>query len=108
MKLNAIVVIVYGLFVLIGGMVGFAKAHSIPSLVMGTAFAVGLVMSGAAMLKGIRWGFVLGCILVVALALFFGYRLVLTKSFMPAGMMCLMSLCVLVIMFVSRRMKFAS
>lgn len=105
MKSNGIAVIIYGLFVLIGGMIGFAKAHSLASLLMGTMFASALVGSGIAMLKSIKIGYYLASVLSFILLLFFGYRLAMTKSFMPAGMMCVMSLLLLAFLLVNGASK---
>ena len=100
MKVNGIVVLVYGLFVLIGGMIGYAKAHTLPSLVMGTAFALGLLGAGFAILKEMKAGYYLACALSAILACFFAYRFALTYNFMPAGMMAILSVIVLIVLYV--------
>lgn len=99
-KTNGIVVIVYALFVLIGGMIGFAKAHSLPSLIMGTVSAFALLGAGVAMLRQMKSGYYLAGALSAILACFFAYRLILTQNFMPAGLMSLLSLIVLIALFI--------
>lgn len=95
MKRSSIVVFVYTLFVLIGGIIGFVKAQSQASLVMSLLFAVGLSLCGWAMLKGHKLGLVLASLLILCLGAFFCYRFFLNYHFMPAGLMSLLSLAAL-------------
>lgn len=89
----------YGTLILVGGVVGYAKAGSIPSLVAGVCF--GVLVNGLTYAKlysantptpkvtatGLQS---LLCVSFV-LAAFFGYRYATTKKFMPAGLMLFFS-----------------
>ncbi len=103
MKTRGIVVLVYAVFVLLGGLIGFAKVHSIPSLVMGVTFALALSASAIAMLKEIWIGYYFSVIFTLILSVFFTYRLVLTQKFMPAGLMCILSVVVLATLFINKK-----
>lgn len=92
MKSNSIVTGVYALFVLIGGIIGYTTADSIPSLAMGTVFA--LLLAGCAKLIWDKKsaGYVGAIVLMGVLLAFFGYRFILSTKFMPAGLMTILSL----------------
>lgn len=80
---------IYALFLFVGGLIGHYKAGSFASLVMGSAFA--LVFGILAFQKGKVVNYItLGLTLV--LLIFFGYRYSLSFKFMPAGLMCLLSM----------------
>jgi len=91
MKKEAYVLLGYALFVMIGGMVGFAKAHSVPSLIAGTSFALLMAGSGIALLKNFPAGLYVGMAGSAVLTAFFAYRFLGSYKFMPAGMMFLLS-----------------
>lgn len=105
------VVIVYGCLLLVGGMMGFVKAHSWPSLVMGSLSALLMIIAGAAMFKKSVLAYFVACTVSFCLALFFGYRfyntykIFHTFKFMPAGMMGVISLIVFLILIVTKGQK---
>lgn len=99
------IVMAYGLLVLLGGMIGFATVHSTPSLIMGTIFSVGLIVSSVLMFKGKKNGEISAQLLSAVLAIFFAYRFILTGKMMPAGMMCVLSIIVLTLVFITSRNK---
>jgi uncharacterized membrane protein (UPF0136 family) len=105
MKYPSYVVLAYGIFILAGGMIGYVKAHSIPSIVMGISFATALITSGVAMLKGNIKGFYGSMVLVLILTGFFSYRLFITQHFMPSGFLALLSMIVFVILATRRKQK---
>lgn len=78
---------------------GFIKAHSIVSLIMGLLFAAGLSFSSWKMFKGKKWGLYLAIVLVAALGVFFGIRFFNTCNFIPGGAICLVSALTLGIIF---------
>jgi uncharacterized membrane protein (UPF0136 family) len=89
-----IVLIAYGLFLILGGFLGFKKGSKI-SLIMGGSSGI-LVLLGAWILTfkpHAAWIF-LTC-LNVLLSLSFISRLYKTRAFMPAGMLLLVTLAVL-------------
>lgn len=84
---------IYALLLFVGGLVGHYMAGSLASLIMGSTFA--LTFGILAFQKGKTVNYITIGLTLVMLA-FFGYRYSLSFKFMPAGMMCLMSLLLLV------------
>jgi uncharacterized membrane protein (UPF0136 family) len=90
---------IYAVLLAVGGIIGFKKAGSRPSLIAGLASAVAAIAALLLSFQSPIWGMVLGSVLSVVLSLFFGYRfLVKTRKFMPAGLLAVVSLAVLGIM----------
>jgi len=90
------VVLVYGVFCILGGILGYVKAKSLPSLIAGATSGAALLLFGYGMLQGSRAaGF---GILIVALSL--GVRFLgtwrQTHRLMPDLLMVLMSAATLV------------
>jgi uncharacterized membrane protein (UPF0136 family) len=87
---------IYALLLAVGGVIGFVKARSRPSLIAGVASAVAALMALGLSLMGIRFGLPLGMTLAIVLFVFFGYRYALRgRKFMPSGLMAVVSLVVL-------------
>lgn len=87
-----ITLLIYGVLLLVGGGIGYAKAKSPKSLIGGL---VGAALSGVSYwLLGTdpRWGLGLGLATAVLLAIVFAMRYRKTQSFMPAGLMVILSL----------------
>jgi uncharacterized membrane protein (UPF0136 family) len=102
MFVQGIVTLIYALLILAGGVMGYVKASSKISLIMGVSFAVALTVSGIATLKNNHWGFLTSIGLSTLLLLFFGYRFYLTQQFFPSGMMTFLSAIVIIILGVYR------
>ena len=82
---------VYALLLGVGGMIGFVKAGSRPSLIAGlVSAALALVSLGLTFLGGL--GFWLGLVLAILMAVTFGIRLRKTGKFMPSGLLLAVSL----------------
>lgn len=96
MKAAGWITSLYGLFILIGGIIGQVKAGSTTSFVMGAFFGVILIMSGVGMVKNKLFPAYLGILSMLVLDAIFTYRFLITMSFMPAGLLCLITLVVLV------------
>ncbi len=105
MKFSAWVVCIYALLIFLGGMIGYYQAHSLPSLIAGTLSAILLFACAWGMFKNSALAYTFALALILALALFFGYRFTLTGKFMPSGMMTLMSIFALAIFFKYRKKK---
>ena len=82
---------VYAVLLAVGGVMGFVKARSRPSLVSGLACA--LMTLACLFLLGIqfRLGAGLGAVLAALLLGFFGSRFARSRKVMPAGLMSLVS-----------------
>ena len=91
-----IVYIVYGLIVLGGGIYGYVKAKSSPSLVAGVVSAL-ITFAAAALFRGHhpRIGIVLGGLVGLALSIVFYRRYQETKNAMPAIPIGILSLLVI-------------
>ena len=87
MKPNTVLWI-YIIFLVVGGLIGFLKAKSKVSLIMSVAFAAALSLCAA----GIIFQPYVADILLAALLVVFGMRLVKTKKFMPAGMLLVITI----------------
>lgn len=105
MRFNGVVVVFYALLVMIGGMIGFIKANSVPSLVMGVTFALGLLLSAVAMIKGIKRGYYAAIALAAILTVFFVYRYAISQQMMPAGFMSILSIVVIIALFLGNLSK---
>jgi uncharacterized membrane protein (UPF0136 family) len=91
---------IYAVLLAVGGLIGYFKARSRPSLIAGMASALAALAALVLSSRNIRWGVPLGMILSIALFLLFGYRYaVKTRKFMPSGLLAVISLVVLAVMF---------
>jgi len=88
------IVWIYAALVLAGGLIGWSKVRSKPSLISGVLFAIGLALSGVTVWRGTRGGLYVAEILAVLLLLVFLLRLAKTRTFMPAGFMAIVSVVV--------------
>lgn len=95
MNFKAVITFIYAAIILAGGMMGYIKAQSLPSLIMGTTFALLLTLSAIGILKDYLLGQFIAAGLAGLLALFFSYRFFQTMSFMPAGLIVILSLIVI-------------
>ncbi len=96
MKQSGFIVLIYGVLVLIGGIIGHYKAASTASLVSGLVFGALLIATSWMIFKNKLIGIYSALIVSFVLDGFFTYRLVLTHKFFPSGMMSLLSLAVIV------------
>ncbi len=92
MKGAGFITFFFGLIVLIGGIMGYVKAASFPSLIMGLSFGIILCLSAWGMFQDHLFPAYVGIILILALDAFFTYRWLLTYKFFPAGLMSIIGL----------------
>ncbi len=105
MNVTALIIFIYATLILVGGVIGFCKAGSIPSLISGIVFDVLLSICAVAMLKKKAWGQYTALILTFIIDAFFTLRFTKTLQFFPAGFMSLLSLVVLIILALQIRKK---
>jgi uncharacterized membrane protein (UPF0136 family) len=78
---------IYIVLLVVGGIIGFVKAKSAVSLIMSVVFAAALSLVAAGILTVPH----LADILLVALLVVFGIRLAKTRKFMPGGLMVVLT-----------------
>ncbi len=78
---------VFGVFTIVGGVLGFVKAKSNASLVAGSISGALLLIAAWLMQTEGRSGVLLGLIVSVLLAARFGRAYASSKKLMPAGLM---------------------
>lgn len=84
---------IYIVLLVVGGVIGFVKAKSKPSLIASAAFAVALALVNLRILVVNH----LADILLGVLILVFAMRYAKTKKFMPAGLMIILTVVTLVL-----------
>ena len=94
-----VVLVVYALLLIVGGLIGYRKAGSRPSLIAGSASGAIALLTAGLMLADARavW---LGIILAAAMIVVFSIRFAKTRKFMPSGMLGVLSVGVLILLLV--------
>ena len=92
MQTASIIIYIYAVLVMIGGIIGFLKAKSLPSLVMGEICGLALVAAGYALGTSLSWGLPLAILLSAFLLVFFSVRYIRIRAFVPGGLMAILSL----------------
>ena len=96
MNTASTIVLIYAVLVIIGGVFGFVKAASRPSLIGGVAGGLALLIAAWGLGHHQSWGLPVALALTLALLVFFVLRYVRTRAFMPGGLMTVLSLLALV------------
>ena len=91
--------IAYGLLSGLGGIWGYLKSKSKPSLIAGCLSAILLLIAGAMQIQGASAGLAIAKIVVLLLAAVFTVRLVKTGKFMPSGIMLIAGIITLFCLF---------
>ena len=76
----------YIVLLVVGGVMGLIKGKSKISLIASLAFAIPLILCA---INVIRFGY--STWILVILLIFFGWRLLKSKKFMPAGLMVILT-----------------
>ncbi len=89
---------IYAVLLAVGGIIGYTKAGSKPSLIAGLGSAVAVVLALLLTFQNRSLGMGLGALVAILLAVFFGYRFaVKTRKFMPAGLLAVVSVVVVAV-----------
>jgi len=102
METVATIVWIYGSLVLVGGVMGWVKAKSVPSLVSGLAFGAALIFVGYGIKLGHRNDVIAAMVIAGLLAVIMGARFARSKKFMPAGLVAILSVAVVVALLLMR------
>lgn len=98
MNITAYAVLIYGILVIIGGLIGYFQAKSKASLIAGGISGALLLVCGALMLQNFAAGTYLALLISVALTAIFGKRFAGKRAFMPAGLMLVLSLLMAIVL----------
>ncbi len=98
-RVGLVVLIVYAVLLIVGGVIGFVKGRSRPSLIAGVGSGIiTLVAAWISATYNEDGGYSLALLLAVVLFVFFGYRASLTRKFMPGGLLAVASILVAAVM----------
>ena len=97
MQNTAIEIWVYGVLMILGGIIGFVKVHSKASLLSGVGLGLGLLASGYGVWGGSANSLVVAAVIAALLLVLFAIRFAKTRRFMPAGVLAILSLAAVVI-----------
>jgi len=97
MGTTAIEVLVYGLVMIVGGIVGYVKVGSKASLLSGVGMGLALLASGYGVSRGSRDSLIVAVVIAALLVALFAIRLAKTKRFMPAGALAILSLAAVIV-----------
>lgn len=85
-------ILIYGLIVLLGGVMGYVKAKSQASLYSGVGSGIALLITWFICTQNPLIGLGLATLLALVLFVVFVIRFFRTRTFMPAGLMMMLSL----------------
>ncbi|HEY2154445.1 MAG TPA: TMEM14 family protein [Isosphaeraceae bacterium] len=98
-RVGLVVLIIYAVLLIVGGVIGFLKARSKASLIAGVVSGIvaiiAVVISATYNEDG---GYSLALLLATVLFVFFGYRASLSRKFMPGGLLAVASVVVIAVM----------
>jgi uncharacterized membrane protein (UPF0136 family) len=98
-RFGLIVLGIYAVLLIVGGVIGFVKARSRPSLIAGVSSGlVALICLGLSATYNEAIGYSLGLALAIVLFLFFGTRAISSRKFMPGGLLAVSSVLVIAVM----------
>ncbi|RZM76581.1 TMEM14 family protein [Leptolyngbya iicbica] len=90
---------IYAVLSMVGGVIGYQKAGSKPSLISGVITGVLLLIAGVGLLQAAVWGSWLAIAVSLLLVITFIIRLIKTRKFMPAGLMVIVGVATLIALF---------
>lgn len=98
MNLGIVAAFAYGILAIVGGIIGYIQATSIVSLLSGSISGLLLISAAFFQLQGHTWGSILAVLVTAVLVVFFAFRLIKTRKFMPAGLMTILGMLALAVM----------
>jgi uncharacterized membrane protein (UPF0136 family) len=91
MDATAIYFLVFGALTILGGVIGYVKAGSVPSIIAGAITGILLLVAGWILPNNRAIGLAIAFIVSLLLAAQFVPKLVRTGKMMPAGLMSILS-----------------
>lgn len=82
---------VFGLLTIVGGVMGYVKANSLPSIIAGTICGALLLFAGVLVATKVQPALIIGLLISLGLAYQFIPKLMAKGTFMPAGLMSALS-----------------
>ena len=96
MNTASLIILFYAVLVIAGGVFGFLKAGSRPSLLGGLGGGLALLAAAWGLGHYQSWGLPAALALTLALMVFFAARYIRTRAVMPGGLMAILSLFALI------------
>ena len=96
-KISKFISIVYAVLLMVGGVMGFLKAHSKMSLITGILSGILVFLSYNLGKKNPKSAYLYICTISLCLGVFFLYRFSLNHAIMPGGFMFLFSITTFVV-----------
>jgi uncharacterized membrane protein (UPF0136 family) len=93
--------LIFGALTIIGGVIGYVKAGSLPSIIAGAVTGVLLLIAGALLPEHRAVGLATALVISLLLAVQFVPKFIRTGRAMPAGMMSILSVIGLVVALVA-------
>ena len=101
MDATSIYFLIFGALTIVGGVIGYVKAGSLPSIVAGAITGVLLLLAGWILPTNRTAGLAMALIVSVLLAAQFVPKLIRTGKMMPAGLMSILSVIGIVVAIVA-------
>jgi uncharacterized membrane protein (UPF0136 family) len=98
-NLSSSVLITYALLVLAGGIYGYGKAGSLPSLIAGASLFVVLSLSALSLYCSKNWAYPLSMTVLLLSISLFAYRYSRSFHFWPGGLLGLLGIITLLSLF---------
>ena len=92
-------IFVYITLLIFGSVLGYYKAASVASLVMGLSFAALITLFTLLLRQGKTWAGQVLLVVVLALDFFFSWRYMKTHQLMPAGLFSILTSILLIIIY---------
>ena len=93
--------IVFGVLTIVGGIMGYAKAGSVASIIAGSITGILLLVAAFLLPERFAAGLITAFIVSIFLALYFIPKLLRTGRVMPAGIMSLLSVIGIIVAIVA-------
>jgi uncharacterized membrane protein (UPF0136 family) len=101
MEATKLYFLIFGALTIIGGVIGYVKAGSLPSLIAGSITGVLLLVAGALLTEHRAIGLATGLVISLLLAAQFIPKFFRTHNVMPAGLMSILSVIGIVVALVT-------